>query len=328
MKRILYLLLAVIISSCVQNTEKQKKEEALVDSISREPLVTYADSLQEPDTTMLDLKPEQVDSLQFRLRHHYAVNFNFVVKADSLTLIPREGDIIQDTCTVYEDDLLVVAEWRVISDDPIDSVWIKVANDQMVMGWIREKELLKNSTPDDTISEMLYSLTNSRLIWMSGIVALGIMALLLTRNRKLMLFDPNGMHSFYPSAFIITVAVMASLYASIQNFVPEFWQEYYFHPTMNPLVLPPLMASLVIMAWLVIIMFVAVIDVVYHNFYFLPGITYLLELSGLSMVVYLVIGWTTIFYAGYLLLPLLIIVLIYIHRKKLKSNKTLRNKSQ
>ena len=78
------------------------------------------------------------------------------------------------------------------------------------------------------------------------------------------------------------------------------------------------MATLLILAWLVIITFLAVIDEVYHNFYFIPGITFLGKLLGVAMLVYLLVSWTTLIYIGY---PILIFVIIYLVRKILKVGK-------
>ncbi len=260
-----------------------------------------------PDS-MMNLTPQQADSLRFRLSHHYSENFNFVVKVDSLTLIPREVDMILDTCKVYYDDVIVVASIKTVPGDSIDSVWVKVAHDQFTMGWIPERELLKGAIPDDSISEMLYVLTGSRGFWMSAMVFLGVIGFLLRRGKvkKLQILRFDEMDSFYPLLFLTAVAVMASLYASVQNFVPEYWQEYYYHPTLNPLQLPALMASLVVLLWLVIILYIAVVDEVYHNFYVVPGMAYLFELTGLGMVIYLVVSWTTLCYVGYVIAPVLV----------------------
>jgi hypothetical protein len=184
------------------------------------------------------------------------------------------------------------------------------------VGWIHESELLKGATPDDLISEMLDALSSSRAIWMSAIVAIGLVAIIIGRKKTIkkreLLHLPSfldEMQSPYPALFLLLVAIMASIYASVQNFVPEFWQEYYFHPTLNPLVLPPVMAALVVVLWLVIITFIAVIDEVYHHFYFVPGIIHLVKISGAAMLVYLFISWTTLIYIGY---PLLIVLAYFL----------------
>lgn len=265
-----------------------------------------------PDSVMIELTPQQVDSIVFRLSHHYSQNFNFKVCADSLMLVPMEGDLQTDTLTVYSGDLLVVANIRTVPEDSIDSVWVKVAHDQFVMGWIPESVLLKGTTPDDMISQMLNFLTGSRSIWMSGLVGLGVIAFLLRRgkHKKLQIVRFVEMDSFYPILLVILVSLLASLYASIQNFVPEYWQEYYFHPTMNPLRLPALMSVLVTLVWLVIIVYLAVVEEVYKHFYFVQGVAYLVELTGIAMLVYLLISWSTLCYIGYVIMPVLVVLLV------------------
>ena len=309
MRKLLYIILGVLIASCVGGTSSQPSNSVPVDSDSVPTIVNIVDTAIVEDSTLMSLTPQQVDSMVFRLTHHYSENFNFLVKADSLVLIPREGDLLTDTCRVYKDDIIAVAAIKTIPGDSIDSIWVKVASNQMTMGWIPENELLKGTTPDDLISEMLDALSSSRAIWMSAIVAIGLVAIIIGRKKtvkkKELMTLPNfleEMQSPYPSLFLLLVAIMAAIYASVQNFVPEFWQEYYFHPTLNPLVLPPLMAALVVVLWLVIITFIAVIDEVYHHFYFMPGIIHLAKIIGAAMLVYLVISWTTLIYVGYLLL--------------------------
>lgn len=308
MRKLLYIILIMLTASCVGNVTPRSHGAAPNDSDSVQTIVTIVDTVTAEDTTLINLSPQQVDSLVFRLTHHYSENFNFVVKADSLTLIPRDGDLITDTCRVYRNDLIAVAAIKTLPGDSIDSIWVKVASNQTTMGWISEQELLRGTTPDDPISEMLHALSSSRALWMSALLALGVIAIIIGRRKKhntQRMLKFSDLPSPYPPLFLLLVAVMASLYASVQNFVPEFWQEYYFHPTLNPLILPPLMATLVVVMWLVIITFIAILDEVYHHFYVLPGITYIAELLGLTMLIYIVISWTTLFYIGYLLLAIL-----------------------
>lgn len=312
MKKLLYIIIIILTASCVGSVTPRSQGTAPKDSDSIQTIVTIVDTVTAEDTTLINLSPQQVDSLVFRLTHHYSENFNFVVKADSLTLIPREGDLITDTCRVYRDDIIAVAAIKIMPGESTDSVWVKVASNQTTMGWIAEQELLRGTTPDDPISEILYALSSSRAVWMSAFLTFGVIAVIVGRRKKhnvkkVLRFDELA--SPYPPLFLLLVAVMASLYASVQNFVPEFWQEYYFHPTLNPLVLPPVMATLVIVMWLVIITFIAILDEAYHHLYVLQGITYVAELLGITMLVYLVVSWTTLFYVGYLLLAILVIYL-------------------
>ena len=315
MRKLLYIILSAIIASCVGNVTPSPSDTTPRDSDSVVTIVNIVDTATTADTTLMALSPQQMDSLVFRLTHHYSENFNFLVKTDSLTLIPREGDLLIDTCRVYRGDIIAVAAIKIVPGDSIDSIWVKVASDQYNMGWIPEHDLLKGTTPDDIISQMLDALSGSRVIWMSGLLVLGVLAVVLGKKqvRKQQILDFfDEMDSCYPFLFLLLTAIMATLYASVQNFVPEFWQEYYYHPTLNPLVLPPVMAALVVTTWLVIITFIALIDEVYHHFYFLPGITYLAKLIGVAMFVYLVVSWSTLIYVGY---PLVVVLAYYLLRQ-------------
>ena len=326
----------------------QEKNEQLTSELSREDSLlarfevssSASDkSKQNPTTeestdTVPKLTPQQVDSVVFRLTHHYGPNFNFELKADSMILVPREGDLIQEPCVVRNKDLLVVAQIKRIeaSDSTMeDTFLIKVAHDQTTMGWVKESELLENAVPDDPISQLIDFMTGSRAIWMSSFLGFGVIAFFFRKMRKqkmsiglseLKVVDLIEMDSFYPPLLLILVACVAALYASVQNFVPEFWQEYYFHPTMNPLLLPPIMAVLVTLVWLTLIVIVAVVIEVYNNFYSFRGIIYLFEIAGLCMLIYLLISWTILIYVGYLLLPILIAYLIYYYFKYIRCTMT------
>ena len=326
----------------------QEKNEQLTSELSREDSLLarfevsgsasdkskQTPTAEESTDTVPKLTPQQVDSVVFRLTHHYGPNFNFELKADSMILVPREGDLIQDTCVVRNKDLLVVAQIKRIeaSDSTMeDTFLIKVAHDQTTMGWVKESELLENAVPDDPISQLIDFMTGSRAIWMSSFLGFGVIAFFFRKMRKqkmsislsdLKVVDLIEMDSFYPPLLLILVACVAALYASVQNFVPEFWQEYYFHPTMNPLLLPPIMAVLVTLVWLTLIVIVAVVIEVYNNFYSFRGIIYLFEIAGVCMLVYLLISWTILIYVGYLLLPILIAYLIYYYFKYIRCTMT------
>ena len=98
----------------------------------------YNHGQQTPDAW--DLTKEQIDSISFSTSHHYTQGYNFVVNADSLLLQGDEGDSLH----VVKHDRLVVADINIQPQDTIDSVWVKVARDQLTLGWIHETELLKD----------------------------------------------------------------------------------------------------------------------------------------------------------------------------------------
>ena len=329
--------------------------------IGREETDSLSDTIPVP-VTKIDsayvnqLTPDQLDSLEFRLTHHFTIDDNFKVLADSIRLVPRE-DEQSDTSYAYRDEILVVVKIKrnLISQDdslelsqadvnlmhsmekanlelenqsgapeasqvsqqedslmasaPPDTVWVKVANGANDMGWITESTLLNHTVPNDSISELLQSLTNTRLLWMGGMLLLGVLGVYIHRRfnkRKVQMVKIDEMDSLYPFLFIMLVATLACLYASVQNFMPEYWQEYYFHPTLNPFLLPPVMAVLVILVWLIIIVFIALFMEIYNHFTFLRGAAYFLEIIGASMLIYLFISWTTRIYIGYLLFVVLV----------------------
>ncbi|MBR3442099.1 MAG: zinc ribbon domain-containing protein [Bacteroidaceae bacterium] len=305
----MWLLLLPLLAACTHGTAESN---SLCDSDTVAVTVITADEVAVPTDTVTALSVQQIDSLRFRLTHHYNENFNFRVKSDSLCLVPRLGDTVTDTCWVFDDDLIVVAQiYTQLAQDSLarDTVWVKVARDQQTMGWVEEQQLLQSSVPDDPISQILDALTYSRGVWMTLLILLGIVGLSVGGKRM-----RNSIPSPYPFLLLMLVGLIATLYASVQNFAPEYWLEYYFHPTMNPLLLPPVMAVLVTLIWTLLIVTGAVVIEVYRYLNFLRGMVYLFQLAGLSMVVYLVISWTTLIYVGYLLLPLFILTLIYIYR--------------
>jgi hypothetical protein len=270
------------------------------------------------------LKREKADSIKFRLTHHYTINHNFIVKSDSLTLTSRISALPNDTFVVRKGERIVVADIYENVNDSAKTVWIKMARDQHTMGWIRENDMLTHVVPDNIISYTLDILTNSRTLWMFSILAFGVGAFFFRRYRssKLQILKFDEMDSFYPVLFLILTATLSCLYTSIQRFVPEYWQEYYFNPTLNPLQLPAALSLLVALVWTTIIIFIAVLDNIYNNFYIAPGITYLCELLGLGMLTYLFFSWTTIITIGYFLLPVFIVALLYIYFKYIRCKYT------
>ena len=268
---------------------------------------TAPTSLLYTDTLLL-LTRSQADSLNFRLSHHYTLNYNFIVTSPSGLMLLPHTDPMGDTLILRKGDLIVVAD--INTSDP-DTVWVKVARDQTTMGWTTEQQLMQATSPNDTISILIDRLARGRVWWMTILAIIGI-ALLAYRHmfRISLLQYSRHIDMLLPSLFLSITGVVACLYASIQMWIPEFWQEYYFHPTLNPFILPPLMAVLVSLVWLDIITYVAVLTEACRRLYPLQALLYVLELSGLALVVYLLIYHSTHIYLGYLLLPLLIAWLI------------------
>ena len=126
----------------------------------------------EPDYSVWNLTREQRDSLEFRSTHHYGVNYNFKVLADSL---PLREMLSADSLWVRRGDVLVVADFARMTSDTVHAVWIKVARDQHTMGWVPEERLLESVVPVDPISQFIhwFSSLRNRVFLFIGCAFLG-----------------------------------------------------------------------------------------------------------------------------------------------------------
>lgn len=255
------------------------------------------------------LTEHEFDSLSFREQHHYTRNFNFIVKADSMVLLrqqPEEkmSDLITDSFVVHRHDHLVVADIRIIPADSIDSVWVQVAKDQYTFGWQHGKTLLKHVVPDDPISQFISTFSDIHLLIFLSVIGFITMCYLfrklMRRNARIVHF--RDVDSFYPTLLALLVSASATLYASIQMFAPDLWQEFYFHPTLNPFSVRPLLCVFLLSVWFMLIIGLAVIDDIRHLLPFGEAILYLCGLLAVCALDYIVFSLSTLYYVGYLLL--------------------------
>lgn len=263
----------------------------------------------------LELTEEQMDSLSFYSTHHYTQNFNFLVKADSLHLkydpnssvspeFIDENTLAVDSVTFFKGDHIVVADIKTIPTDSIDSVWVKVARDQVAMGWVRESELLPAVTPDDPISVFIDTFSNKHLLFFLALLVLVVSAYGLRKlyRQNAYIIHFNDIPSYYPTVLAVLVAASATFYSSIQLFGPETWRHFYYHPTLNPFVVPFHLQLFLFSVWAIVIMAIATIDDVRHHLSLDDTVLYLLGLAGVCAVLYVVFSITTMYYIGYPLL--------------------------
>lgn len=266
----------------------------------------------------------QMDSLYFTKSHHYTINYNFIVSADSLRLFQQQPEEIvsrkdktesglwatevqeADSVIIAHGERLVVAEIRIMPKDSIDSVWVQLARDQMTFGWVHESELLDNVVPDDPISQFISVFSDVHLLWMIIIVALIIVVytLRIIRRKRSKIVHLNDIPSFYPTLLVLDVAFAATLYASIQLFAPEMWEHFYYHPTLNPFSVPLLLCAFLSLVWLMPIIGVATVDEVRRHLGVEDSILYLGGLAAVCMVDYIVFTITTLYYIGFPLLAM------------------------
>ena len=260
-----------------------------------------------------DLTEKQLDSISFFTTHHYTQNYNFVVNANSLPLSDQPGEMAFDTLYVEEGERLVVADIQTIPTDSVDSVWVKVARDQMTQGWIRESEMLEGVSPDDPISQFIDFFSNTHLLIFLAFLVIVVVAYGLYRlNRHAAyIVHFNDIDSFYPTLLCLLVAASATLYASIQMFGAETWRHFYYHPSLNPFALPFHLGLFVASVWAIIIVAVAALDDVFRHLSGADAVLYLGGLAGVCAVDYVVFSVSTLYYIGYLLLIAYIVYAVY-----------------
>ena len=240
----------------------------------------------------------------FTATHHYNQNYNFVVKADSMVIYENPDTAIYDSIIVYRGDQLVVAEIKTISNDTIDSVWVKLARDQMSQGWTRECDLLNGVAPDDPISQFIDLFSNNHLLLFLALVVIVTASYGLRKlyRRDAYIVHFHDISSVLPTMLAILVATSATVYATIQNFAPENWRHFYFHPTLTPFAVTPVIGLFVSLVWALIITGIAVVEDVMRRLPFGSAVLYLLGLAAICAVDYVVFSIFTLYYIGYVLL--------------------------
>jgi hypothetical protein len=285
----------------------------------------YNRGQQTPDAW--NLTEQQLDSISFYTTHHYTQNFNFLVRADSLPIIPQLpaeaiSDMPVDTLMLYKGEQLVVADIMTVPADSLDSIWVKVARDQLTFGWIHERELLNAVSPDDTISQFIDFFSDAHLLIFLAFVVIVMAAYiyvkLMRRQAKIVHF--NDIASFYPTLLCLLVASSATLYSSIQLFDPEMWRHFYYHPTLNPYAVPFWLCVFLCSLWAAVLVAVATLDDVRRRQPFGEAILYLLGLVATCAVVYVVFSVLTMYYVGYLLLPVYIVWALRCYRRQPRSH--------
>jgi hypothetical protein len=247
------------------------------------------------------------------------------VTADTLRLIVQQpteflSEMWVDTIAVVNNDRLVVADIMMLSTDTIDSVWVQVARDQETIGWVREKEMLPNVAPDNPISRFIDAFSDTHLLIMLAfwavVAAIYTIWALARRNAKIVHF--NDIPSFYPTLLALFVAAAAVFYSTIQLVAPDSWRHYYYHPTLNPFAVPLHLGIFIFSVWALLLISLAAIDDIRRHLPFGETILYLFGLMGVCTINYVVFSISTLYYIGY---PLLVIYVIIAVRRYIRKNR-------
>ncbi len=260
-----------------------------------------------------------VDSVSFRKDHHYWKNYNLIA-FDSIALesaIPGAVSSIytSDSAAVGDYDEIVVANVAIVPEDSIDSVWIMVARDQMTMGWVRESELKEKSYPDNLISSFIHHFSDARILVLLICLSLAFAIFLFHtfRKERFLMVHFNDIHSFYPTLLCLTMSGSAALYGSVQHYWPGVWEEFYYHPTLNPFGQPTVIMIFLFSVWLMLIILIAVAEDLRRQPKGVNGISYMISLGGVCMILYLFFSLTVQYYIGYICLALYWCFALYRH---------------
>ena len=151
------------------------------------------------------------------------------------------------------------------------------------------------------------------------IIALCIIGLLIVvyalrtaQKRQAPIVHFRDIPSFYPTLLCLIVACSATFYASLQMFGADQWQHFYYHPSLNPFAMPPILAIFLASVWGMLVVGVATVEDVRHHLQFEDAVIYLVGLCGVCAVLYIVFSISTLYYIGY---PLLVLYIWFAIRK-------------
>ena len=260
-----------------------------------------------------------VDSLTFRREHHYWKNFNLYT-TDTLYLassLPGEvGSIFMtDTTSIAPNQAIVVVNLAKSTTTAPDSLWALVAADVERMGWVQVHDLHKCAVPDNFISRFVHAFSSGRTQVVLACLGLGLLFYFVQswRRARFQMVHFNDIKSFYPTFLCIIVSGSAVIYGAMQQFAPELWEEYYYHPTLNVFApLPILVRLFVLSLWSMLIVGVAVVDDLRKQPGVVNGISYLAALSAMCMGLYVVFTQSVHIYIGY---PLLLAYWVFALRR-------------
>lgn len=259
-----------------------------------------------PDLSSEEMPQKTKDSLNYLYERHYTWDTNLEVTTDSVAL---ECLPIKDTYVhLYRGDKVVVAEFAVHPADSVDSVWVKLAHVQEVQGWIRESELKESFVPTDSISQAIHLFSDTHASYFIIIFALfvGVYLFRTFRKKQLKIVYFDDIDSMYPLLLCLLMAFSATLYESMQVFVPETWEHFYFNPTLSPFKVPLVLSVFLLSIWLFLVVALAVLDDLFRQLTPAAAIFYLLGLMSCCIFCYFFFILMTHIYIGYLFLALFI----------------------
>lgn len=257
-----------------------------------------------------ELSQKTKDSLNYLYERHYTWDTNLELVDDSIALecLPIKETFIQ----LYKGDKVVVAEFAVHPTDSVDSVWVKLAHTQDEQGWIREKELVQSFVPTDSLSQAIHLFSDTHASYFIIIFALfvGVYLFRAFKSKQLQMVYFNDIDSIYPLFLCLLISFSATIYESMQVFVPDTWEHFYFNPTLSPFKVPLVLSVFLLSIWLFLIVALAVLEDLFRQLTPAAAVFYLLGLMSCCIFCYFFFILTTHIYIGYLFLGLFILIFV------------------
>jgi len=223
-----------------------------------------------------------------------------------LRYLPSEASLSQDTLYVYEDERVAVSD--ILTKDSLyitsDTAWVQLMRDAETFGWVEEMSMREQVVPADPISQAIAEFSDSHNVFFGIFVSLIIVIYFIRKKykRTVPMVHINDISTAYPAMLCLMMATAAALYASIQMFDFEGWQNFYYHPTINPLAENGIISWFLLLVWIIVIMAVACVSEVSKRLNVFDTAMYLLVLFAVCCVVYVVFSLLTLCYIGYVLL--------------------------
>lgn len=306
------VLAATVLSACY--SDRTNRSDALIkDSLRAVDSVERAEKNDSLKRTLgqhdVALSVEDRQRNEAFAKRYYSLGYNFVVKADTMEIVselPEEEleGLSTTHISVTRGSRMAVMDIRFLNKDTVDSVWVQVALSESLTGWLHESELIKKAVPDDPISQFISIFSDIHLLVFLVVICLIAVAYLMRRifRRNGHIVHFNDISSPYPLMFALLVAASATLYSTIQLFSADSWQQYYYHPTLNPFDFTGILRVFLLSVWLMLIVFLAVIDVVRHRLEAMEAWIYVFGLLAVAAVNYIVFTISTLYFIGYPLL--------------------------
>ena len=98
------------------------------------------------------------------------------------------------------------------------------------------------------------------------------------------------------------MAFSATVYETMQVFVPDTWEHFYFTPTLSPFKVPFILSVFLLSIWLFIVVTLAVLDDLFRQLTPAAAVFYLLGLMSCCIFCYIFFFLFLFFFFGFLIL--------------------------